>query len=234
MLQATSLSKKYGSQWALYNLNLSIPAGEVYSLLGANGAGKSTTLKLFLNFIQPDEGKAEVNEIDVTLSPEKARKQIAYIPEQVSLYPYLNAWENFRFFTRLAGLKYTKTEAENWLIKAGFPDDQIYKVASAFSKGMRQKVAIAIMLAREAPCFLLDEPMSGLDPKSSHDLGELILQLATEGKSVLMATHDLYRAKDCAHHIGIMKAGILEKEVQSAYISHTELNELYMSIMNKN
>jgi len=231
MIQITNLTKHYGQHTALRQLNLSIPAGKIFSLLGSNGAGKSTTLKLLLNFIQPDSGKALVNGVDVHMQPQEARSHIAYIPEQVALYPYLSAWENLKFFTRLSGLKYTREEGEEWLHKAGFPLPRIDIAASDMSKGMRQKVAIAIMLSRKAPCFLMDEPMSGLDPKSANDLNELFISLAESGKTILMATHDLYRAKDCAHQIGIMRDGELKTILNAAEHSHRALNDQYMDLM---
>ncbi len=232
MITTNKLSKKYGVFNALNNLNLHINPGEIYCLLGANGAGKSTTINLLLNYINPSSGEASINGKDVQKYSLETKKYIAYIPENLMLYPSLTAIENLDYFSGIAGIIYNKKVLGELLTKAGLESDAHNKPTSAFSKGMRQKVGIAIALAKQAKVLLLDEPTSGLDPKASNEFGQLLLQLQQEGIAILMATHDLFRAKEIATRIGIMKSGHLEHEFKADEISLQKLEEVYLQTMN--
>ncbi|MCZ8203004.1 ABC transporter ATP-binding protein [Gemmatimonas sp.] len=231
-LAARGLTKRYGDVVALNALDLTINAGEVYCLLGANGAGKSTTINLFLNFVAPSAGTAEVCGIDVTRDPLQAKRHLAYIPETVMLYKQLTALENLDYFAGLAAAAPLPTEELiAHLRDVGLRDEQIKQRVGGFSKGMRQKVGIAIAVARQADVLLLDEPTSGLDPKASNEFSELIGKLRERGAAVLMATHDLFRAKESGTRVGIMKRGTLVAELATADIGHTDLEQLYLTHM---
>ncbi len=232
MLKAIELSKNYNGTPALDVLNLNIAAGEVYCLLGANGAGKTTTINLFLNFIQPDGGQALINGLDVTREPLETKKYLAYIPEQVNLYRNLSGLENLEYFSALAGQdKYTKEQFLTFFDEVGLQREAAEKRVSAYSKGMRQKVGIAIALAKKASVLLLDEPTSGLDPKASNEFSELLKKLSGQGCAVLMATHDLFRAKESGTRIGIMKHGRLLTEMTTDEIGHADLERIYLENM---
>lgn len=231
MLEARKLTKKYGDQLALDNLDLTITAGEVYCMLGANGAGKTTTINLFMGFIPADGGKALVDGIEVFPGNLATRGRIAYIPEQVMLYPELTGLQNLQYFSALSGKKYTPKELSYVLGSAGLQEDAHRKKVNTYSKGMRQKVGIAIALAKEAVVLLLDEPTSGLDPYASNELSELIGQLSQKGMAILMATHDLFRAKEDGNRIGIMKNGKLIRELSTTMISLPELEKEYLQII---
>ena len=232
MLKAVELSKNYNGATALDRLNLNIEAGEVYCLLGANGAGKTTTINLFLNFIQPDGGQALINGLDVAREPLETKKYLAYIPEQVNLYKNLSGLENLEYFSALAGQdKYTKEELRAFLVDAGLQKDAADKRVSGYSKGMRQKVGIAIATAKRATVLLLDEPTSGLDPKASNEFSELLKKLSGQGCAVLMATHDLFRAKESGTRVGIMKHGRLLTEMTTDEIGHADLERVYLENM---
>ncbi len=167
MLVATDLSKRYNDVTALDSLNLTVQPGEVFCLLGANGAGKTTTINLFLNFIDPTSGTAAINGLDVTKAPLETKKYVAYIPETVMLYRNLTGIENLEYFAALAGRPdYLRAELLNFFKRVGLPDDAPDRRVGTYSKGMRQKVGIAIALAKGAKALLLDEPTSGLDPKA--------------------------------------------------------------------
>lgn len=228
MLQAINLSKNYGGHAALDNLNLSIEAGEVFCLLGQNGAGKTTTINLFLGFITPSGGTAAVNEMDVAKYPLETKKHIAYIPETVMLYPNLTGLENLQFFSALAGFNYSSAELEGLLTQAGLQAEAHHQRVGAYSKGMRQKVGIGIALAKQAKALLLDEPTSGLDPKASNEFSALIKSLARQGVAVLMATHDIFRAKEMASRVGIMRAGKLVAVHAASEFSANELENIYL------
>jgi ABC-2 type transport system ATP-binding protein len=231
-LAARGLTKRYGDVTALDALDLTIAAGEVYCLLGANGAGKSTTINLFLNFVAPSAGTAEVCGIDVTRDPLQAKRHLAYIPETVMLYKQLTALENLEYF---AGLAADEPLSRDTLVahlrEVGLRDEQIQQRVGGFSKGMRQKVGIAIAVARHADVLLLDEPTSGLDPKASNEFSALIAQLRDRGAAVLMATHDLFRAKESGTRVGIMKRGKLVAQMATADIGHADLEQLYLTHM---
>ena len=228
MLIAENLSKTYGDYKALNNLNLKLNKGEIFALLGQNGAGKSTTINIFLGFVKPTEGVAKINGISVVDHPEETKKFIAYIPETVLLYPNLTGVENLKFFSSLAGFDYDNETLTSFLSKAGLQSDAHHNRLGGYSKGMRQKVGIAIAIAKKAKVLLLDEPTSGLDPKASNEFSEILKELASEGTTIFMATHDIFRAKEVADRIGIMKRGNLISEINADEISASELEKLYL------
>ena len=228
MLEAKNLTKRYGSHTALNNLNLTIQEGEIFALLGQNGAGKTTTINLFLGFIEPSEGTASINGVSVAEQPQEIKKFLAYIPETVMLYPNLTGLENLQYFSSLAGFDYSKTELGELLTTAGLQSQAFGQRLAGYSKGMRQKVGIAIAVAKKAKVLLLDEPTSGLDPKASNEFSEILKILAAKGTAILMATHDIFRAKEVATRIGIMKEGNLQSVVNAGDISANELEALYL------
>ncbi len=231
MLEASNLSKDYGGHQALKDLSLIVKEGEVFCLLGANGAGKTTTINLFLNFIKPTTGEARINGVSVAEAPIQTKKYLAYIPENLILYPDLSGLENLSYFSALAGKSRTRDEMIDLLSRSGLQERAITQRVAGYSKGMRQKVGIAIALAKEAKALLLDEPTSGLDPKASNEFSALLKQLSADGVAVLMATHDLFRAQDTGSHIGIMKEGQLLENMSTSEVNLTELEKLYLHHM---
>lgn len=228
MLQAISLSKHYQSHVALDNLNLEVKPGEIFCLLGQNGAGKTTTINLFLGFTEASSGKALINNIEVQSGSAETRKHLAYIPEVVMLYGNLSALENLDYFSMLAGFSYAQEELTAFLSQCGLQIAAHHKPLSGFSKGMRQKVGIAIALAKNAAAILMDEPTSGLDPKATDEFTELVKTLGKQGKSVLMATHDIFNAVNIGTHIGIMRQGKLIHTIKAADINASDLQKLYL------
>ena len=232
MLEAVQLSKRFNGHAALSDLDLKVEAGEVFCLLGANGAGKTTTLHLFLGFLEPTSGQALVGGLDVAEEPLETKHRLAYIPEQVQLYPSLTGLENLAYFTALAGRGgLTEDELRALLERAGLESEAAGRRTSTYSKGMRQKVAIAIALAKGAQALLLDEPTSGLDPKAANELTHLLRELSQEGVAVLMATHDLFRAKEVGHRLGIMKRGQLLDVLDATAVDHAEVERIYLEHM---
>ncbi|MET4683360.1 ABC transporter ATP-binding protein [Brevundimonas faecalis] len=232
MLEAIDLRKTYGDYEALKGLNLKVDAGEIYCLLGANGAGKTTTINLFLNFIDPTSGVAKVNGLDTSQAGLETKKYLAYIPETVMLYGGLTGIENLDYFARLGGHdRYTRADYLRFFKRVGLQEAAINKRVAGYSKGMRQKVGIAIALAKQAKALLLDEPTSGLDPKASNEFSELLTQLQSEGAAILMATHDLFRAKETGTRIGIMREGRLVREMSTDEVSHADVERIYLEHM---
>jgi ABC-2 type transport system ATP-binding protein len=230
MISAQNLTKKYGDKTALNSLTLDIAPGEIFCLLGQNGAGKTTTINCFLGFTEPTSGKALINGLDVAEQSIESKRHLAYLPEVVMLYPNLTGLENLDYFSRLAGFKHDKNELLNCLQSAGLQDADGKRRVSEYSKGMRQKVGIAIAMAKQAKALFLDEPTSGLDPKASNDFSDLLLRLKNDGVAVLMATHDIFRAKDVATRIGIMKDGSLVNILNNAQdtLQAKEIEEIYL------
>jgi len=229
MLETINLTKIYNETPALEMLNLRIEAGEIYCLLGANGAGKTTTINLFLNFIEPTSGEALIKGLDVTKNSLESKKYIAYIPEQVNLYKNLTGLENLAYFTSLAGkTDYSNEDLRQFLLDAGLQNEAINNRVSTYSKGMRQKVGIALATAKKAEVLLLDEPTSGLDPSASNEFSELLTKLSKQGVAILMATHDLFRAKETGTRVGIMKHGKLVSEMTTDEIGHADLEKIYL------
>jgi ABC-2 type transport system ATP-binding protein len=232
VIEAVGLRKTFGANVAVEGLDLAIRPGEVFCLLGANGAGKTTTINLFLNFIPPTSGEARISGLNVVEHPMQTKRRLAYIPEQVMLYRALSGLENLRFFSRLAGAAAdTDDELLTILAQAGLNEQQSRRRVSEYSKGMRQKIGIAITIAKGAEALLLDEPTSGLDPKAANDFSVLLSALATRGVAVLMATHDLFRAKESGTRVGIMKHGRLVEVLDTAALSHTDLEQIYLRHM---
>ena len=231
MLKTEGLTKKYGDHIALNHLNLTVNAGEIYCLLGANGAGKTTTINLFMDFIKPSSGKVFINGNDVSQHGNATKKHLAYIPENLNLYPNLSGLENLLFFVGLGGEKPNNDSGIQLLQSVGLASDTINKRVAHYSKGMRQKVGIAIAKAKKADNLLLDEPTSGLDPQASNDFAHLLQEMRANQVAVLMATHDLFRAKETGTHIGIMKSGLLIHSLRSDEIKLNELEKLYLETM---
>lgn len=227
-IQTVSLTKKYGSTTALYDLNLSIKKKEIFCLLGQNGAGKTTTINLLLGFIDATSGQSYINGKPFKKTSIRTRAHVAYIPEIVQLYGNLTGLENLDFFSRLVGFKYSKENLTHFLTTAGLQSIAHSKRLSSYSKGMRQKVGIAIALAKNAEVIFMDEPTSGLDPKAIADFTRICKELATEGKTIFMATHDLFNAVNVGTRIGIMKEGSLVHTLSTADINAEELLALYL------
>lgn len=231
MIAIENTSKSYKGKQAVNSLSLSVNGGEIYGLLGPNGAGKSTTLNMLLGFLKPDNGQTLVNGTNTSTDPVEARKWIGYIPENVSLYPYLTGIENLDYFCKLAGIRYSKPELADFLTACGLQEEAHNKKTETYSKGMRQKVGIAIAYAKKAKVYLLDEPASGLDPLASNELSALLKKLADEGAAILMASHDIFRVRETCNRIGILKHGLLVKEMNTSEVTANELEKIYLDYM---
>ena len=230
MLETRDLTKVYDNTiLAVNELNLKIEPGEIYVILGANGAGKSTTISMLLNFIDPTSGTALVNDIEIPKFPLEAKKHLAYVSENVELYRNLTARQNLEFFTKLGGkTKVTRDELDATLARVGLPEESFKRRVKTFSKGMRQRLGIAIAIMKGADAVLLDEPTSGLDPKGGADFLNLLRELKSERKAIFMSTHDIFRAKEIADRIGILVQGSLVRELSRQEIESEDLEALYL------
>ena len=218
---------------AINDLSLKVNEGEIYGLLGSNGAGKSTTINILLGFLKPESGEAFINNINTTLNYNEARKYIGYISENVNLYPYLTGIENLDYFCKLTGKKYEEKKLGIFLSKCGLDINAHQKRTETYSKGMRQKVGIAIALAKDAKVYLMDEPASGLDPLASNELSKLLKELSSSGAAILMASHDIFRVRETCNRIGIIKNGQLLKEMNTSEVSTNQLEQIYIDYMQR-
>ena len=232
-LEAVNLTKRYEDGiLALDHVSFAVKPGEIFVLLGGNGAGKTTAINLFLNFIEPTSGEARINGIATHLEPLKAKEHVAFVSENVMLYSNFSAIQNLDFFAKIGGkVDYTRSDYHDVLYRVGLAEESHHKKLKDFSKGMRQKCGIAIAILKDASAILLDEPTSGLDPKAGRDFIELLKSLKDENKAILMSTHDIFRAREIADVVAIMDQGRLIMQKSAGQIAGRNLEELYMQYM---
>jgi ABC-2 type transport system ATP-binding protein len=223
VLEAINLTKRYeDGVLALDHVSFRVQAGQVFAMLGANGAGKTTTINLFLNFIEPSEGEARIAGITTHKEPLKAKANVAFVSENVMLYPNFTAIQNLEYFGKLGGRSdLRRDDCRAALRRVGLQEEAHTRKLKEFSKGMRQKCGIAIAI-------LLDEPTSGLDPQAGMEFMRLLGSLREEGKAILMSTHDIFRAKEIADVVGIMNQGRLVVQKTRAELGGEDLEDLYM------
>ena len=233
MLQAIDLTKRYEDDLlALDNLNLEVKEGEIFCLLGANGAGKTTAINLFLNFIEPTSGTALINGIDVNKDPLEAKEYVSYVSENVMLYGNFTARQNLDYFAKLGGKKdLTKEDYHKHMTNVGLQEEAFEMRVKNYSKGMRQKLGITIAIIKDAPNILLDEPTAGLDPTAAADFIKILKGLRDSGKSILMCTHDIFRTKTIADRVGIMKEGRLVMLRTREEFLEEDLEKIYLEYM---
>jgi len=230
MLEIDNLSKRYDNGvLAVDRLSLTVPEGEIFCMLGANGAGKTTTMMCILGFTEPTGGTARINGFDINKDPLEAKKHVAYVSENVQLYGNFTARQNLDFFTKLAGRRnVSRQEYDSVLERVGLPPASFSRRLKGFSKGMRQRLGIAIAIMKNAGVILLDEPTSGLDPKGGVEFLELLAQLRREKKAILMTTHDIFRAREIADRTGIMSQGQLKRTISHQEAQEEDMTALYL------
>lgn len=228
MLKVSKVTKKFGSNTAVRDLSFSVQGGEVFCMLGANGAGKTTTMNLLLGFLAPDSGSARFDHLDLWQDRVKCRDYIMYLPENVNLYPTFSAVENIDYLAALARLSLPPQKVIQALLDVGLQAESHHQPVATYSKGMRQKVAIAFALLKAARLVLLDEPTSGLDPTATRDFVAAVNRLRAGGAAVVIITHDLQCAHLLADRIGILDRGEL-RQVLSNNLSLDDLEACYFA-----
>ena len=210
MIEFQDVSKTYGATQALKNLKLSIPEGQIVGLIGHNGAGKSTTIKSLVSVINPTSGKILVDGLDLASHRLRIKQKIGYVADSPDLFLRLTAQEFCDLVAASYGLN--KQDYENRLVDLlGLFDfaDHRYEVIETFSHGMRQKVFVIGALLSDPDIWVLDEPMTGLDPQAAFDLKQLMRAHADKGKTVLFSTHVLEVAEQLCDRLAILKKGEL-------------------------
>ncbi|MFC0135672.1 ABC transporter ATP-binding protein [Massilia eurypsychrophila] len=226
-LEASGVDVAYHGNPVLRDLNVQVRRGEIYALLGGNGAGKSTTLNTLLGFARPDAGSVRVCGIDVAADVLGARAQLAYVPENVALYEHLDARENIEYFLRLANTASTDDQIADALRAVRLDESAWKRRLGGYSKGMRQKVAIALAVARAVPVLLLDEPTSGLDPQATSEFNALLQTMRANGAAIFMVTHDLLGAAEVADRIGFLDRGHIGHESAASGADRFDVRDLY-------
>jgi ABC-2 type transport system ATP-binding protein len=203
-----NVSKSFGTVQAVKNLDLQIDAGTVFGFLGPNGSGKSTTMKMILGLVKADSGNLSVYGIDVTNNPWDVKKIVGYVPESPRLYDFLTGLEYLDFVADVYGLDATtKTTRINEFLAAFDLENRENEMISGYSHGMQQKIAIIAALLHKPKLLILDEPLSGLDPKSARIVKDLIHKLATEGVTTILSTHVLEIADAVCDTVAILYQG---------------------------
>jgi ABC-2 type transport system ATP-binding protein len=211
VLRIEELTKRFGNLTAVDRLDLTVARGEIYAFLGPNGAGKTTTLRATAGLLRPDGGRILVAGRPVESDSVGYREVLGYVPDRPYLYEKLTAWEFLQFVAGARGLKGWEGRAHERLALFAL-DAWAHQLIEGFSHGMRQKLSLTAALLHDPPLLLVDEPMAGLDPRSSRTVKDLFRALAATGTGLLLCTHSLDVAQELAHRIGILHRGRLVAE----------------------
>ena len=226
-LDVRDLVAGYGGAPVLDGVSLTLARGELLAVLGGNGAGKSTLLKVLLGLLAPVRGRVRVFGVDPTTDPNGARASVAYVPESVAVYPHLSGIENLRYLLGLAGRKPDTETLATALREVDLAEPAWTARAADYSKGMRQKLLIALAVLREAPLLLLDEPASGLDPEATDQLAALLARLRDTGRAILMVSHDLEITRGIADRYIFLAKGRVLREGRDLASPDAMLHGLY-------
>jgi ABC-2 type transport system ATP-binding protein len=209
-IETYDLTRAFGERLAVDKLTLNIPSGAVFGFLGPNGAGKTTTVRMLAALIAPTSGAALVNGQALGDGNDAIRRAVGILTETPGLYEQLTAWQNLRFFAQLYGLEQARATAqtERYLRMLDLWERRDDRVGG-FSKGMRQKIAIARALLHEPAIVFLDEPTAGLDPEASRMVRDFIKELRAEGRTIFLTTHNLPEADELCDLIGVFRTQLL-------------------------
>lgn len=210
MIEIDGLTKRFGPKTAVDHLSIKVEPGECFAFLGPNGAGKTTTIKMMVGLLKPDDGAARICGFDIQKTPIDAKAVLSYVPDEPYLYDKLSGREFMEFVGRMYRLPKAQTqsrisELSEMLSLEDFLDD----LTEGYSHGMKQRVVIAAALLHDPRVLIVDEPMVGLDPRSSRVVKDILKSLAEKGVTVFMSTHTLAIAEELANRIGVIHYGRL-------------------------
>ncbi len=208
IIETQALTRKFGNLTAVDTLNLKVEAGEVLGFLGPNGAGKTTTIRMLAGMIAPTSGRAWVDSRPIDQSIEKLHEVIGLLTESPGFYERLSAWRNLEYFAGFYPLANKRQQTEKYLRLMGLWDRRNDDVG-AFSKGMKQRLALARALVHEPKVAFLDEPTAGLDPEAAGQVKELIKQMSAGGQTIFLSTHNLSEAEELCQRIAIFRNRLL-------------------------
>ncbi|HFI0635293.1 TPA: ABC transporter ATP-binding protein [Streptococcus suis] len=235
MIQFNHITKAYGDTLALDDLDLTIESGEIFGLIGHNGAGKTTTISLLTSIIEASQGSITVDGLQLEENRDEVKKRIAYVPDSPDIFLHLTAFEYWHFLGKVYGVdKETVDQRINKLATLFDMTARQYEPIDSFSHGMRQKTIIIGALIPNPDIWILDEPLTGLDPQASFDLKQMMKDHAKGGKTVLFSTHVLSVAEQLCDRIGILRKGRLIfvgslEELKSHY-PDKDLETIYLEL----
>jgi len=213
MIELHNIAKTYGSYTALHQLNLSVPAGEVFGFIGPNGAGKTTTIKIIGGILAPTEGTVRIAGIDMARDPVAAKQRIGFIPDRPYLYEKLTGMEFLQFTADVYGVTHAVFQEKAFTLLEMFAlADWGEELIESYSHGMKQRLIMCAALLHDPEVLVVDEPMVGLDPVAIRMVKNLFRDLARKGVAVFMSTHTLAVAEDICDRIGIIHRGRLIAE----------------------
>jgi ABC-2 type transport system ATP-binding protein len=222
ILSIKNLNKRYGSLQALSNISFNIQKGHVYGILGPNGSGKSTTLGIVLNVVNKTSG--EYSWFDGKMETHQALKKVGAIIERPNFYPYMTAAENLKLVCKIKNITYNKIDEKLELV--GLQERKNSKF-STFSLGMKQRLAIASALLNDPEILILDEPTNGLDPQGIHQIRDIIKKIASEGTTILLASHLLDEVEKVCSHVLVLRKG---EVLYSGRVNEMTANEGFFEI----
>ena len=240
MIQFQHVTRTYGDRIAVNQLDLSATSGQLLALLGHNGAGKSTSIKMLVGLLRPSEGIVKVGPYDVVENPRESSRLIGYVPDQPYLYNKLSGREFLEFVAEMHGL--TSAETRDALEREATRfelEEFLDRLAESYSHGMQQRTVFAAALIHQPDVLVVDEPMVGLDPHSIRLVKDLMKDYVAQGKTVLMSTHMLSVAEEIADRVAVMKQGHLlfdgtVTELRSSAPNLSEsLESLYLALMDQ-
>ncbi|MEJ2411600.1 MAG: ABC transporter ATP-binding protein [Anaerolineales bacterium] len=214
IIETKNLTRSFGNITAVRDLTLTINRGEVFGLLGPNGAGKTTTVRMLAALLTPSGGEAWVAGYQVGKNDQEIRRRIGLLPEAPGLYDSLSAEQNLAFFGEMYGVKDISSRIQHYLELLGLWNRRFEPVGT-FSKGMRQKLAIARALLHEPEVLFLDEPTSGLDPQATRLVREFISELRSEGRTIILCTHNLEEADRLCDRVAVVSGHLLALDAPS-------------------
>lgn len=237
MIEINNVSKSYnGTTKAVDGLNLSIPKGVVFGFLGPNGAGKSTTIKMLTGILNSDSGNIKINDVDIKDSPLEAKKQFGYVPDNPDMFLRLKGLEYLNFMADIYDVpKDIRRERIESLSKRFELSDALGDKIQSYSHGMRQKIVIIGALLHDPSVWILDEPMTGLDPRASFALKEMMREHVSNGKTVFFSTHVLEVAEKICDKVAIINKGKILfcgtlEEMREHFKSSESLEEIFLEI----
>ncbi|HHV26941.1 MAG: ABC transporter ATP-binding protein [Clostridiaceae bacterium] len=229
MLKLEGVSKTYdkGKVKAVDNINLEIKSGEIFGFLGPNGAGKTTTIKMIVGLLKPDSGKITINGLDIWKEPISAKKQISYVPDTPEIYNKLKGIEYLNFISDMYDIpKGIREERMKRYLEIFKLEKAVGDLIESYSHGMKQKLVLTSALLHDPEVFILDEPMVGLDPKSSFQLKKIMRERCDEGKTVFFSTHVLEVAEKICDRLAIINNGkIIALGTMEELKSHAESSQ---------
>lgn len=237
MIELIGVSKSYnGTYKAVDHLDLTVPKGEIFGFLGPNGAGKTTTIKLMTGIIKPDSGQIRINGKDIAAEAIEAKRQFGYVPDSPDLFLRLKGLEYVSFMADMYGVEqHVRNERIHSLAKRFDMLDALGDPIQSYSHGMRQKIVIMGVLVHHPEVWILDEPLTGLDPKSSYTLKEMMREHADSGRSVFFSTHVLEVAEKLCDRVAIINKGKILfcgtfAQMQEHFQSHASLESLFLEL----